>query len=219
MGRTNSVGKTLFFETNIKNRVETAKGLMNSAISVVRGKTENRDVMKIEVLPDMGDIPGKPIYALGLLQWGAFRDAFNLRDKYWYTGSLRDYVTFLTNAFSSKLTWNCDAKIIYTPPCRGCSNCYFEEQISQKKPHSKRWWSSFIPMQKPSGVIQSSKIDYSKISNINCSSKFEIDVGPSNLIVATNNILKTNDLSKHQLELQLGNENPTSFKSDEMIWK
>lgn len=211
VGRTNSVGTTLFFESNKKNRVETAKGLMNSAISVVRGKTENLDVMRIEVLPNMGDIPGKPIYALGLLQWGAFRDAFNLRDKYWYTGSLRDYVTFLMNAFSSKLTWNCDANITYSPPCTGCSNCYFQEQIPQQKTQTKRWWSTFIPLQKSSGINQPEKIDYSKISNVHCSSKFEIGVAPSNLIVATNNINKTDELSEHKLKLELGNENLTSF--------
>lgn len=211
MGRTNSVGTALFFENNGKNRVEIAKGLINSAISVVRGKTENLNVMKIEVLPNMGDIPGKPIYALGSLQWGAFRDALNLRDKYWYTGALRDYVSILANAFSNKLTWNCDSKVTYTPPCTGCSNCYFPEQITQQKPQTKRWWSSFITMQKSYGNNPNSKADYSKIINIDCSKHFEIDVASSDLILSLNNLKKSEDANQPKLELQLGSENPTSF--------
>lgn len=218
VGRTNAVGTKLFFEGAGRNRVDEAKGILNSAISVVRGKTEDIDVMKIEVLPDLGDIPGKPIFALGSIHWGAFRDAFNLRDKYWYTGSLRDYVTFLFNSFSDKLTWNCDAKITYTPPCTGCSNCYkLQETQGVQNNQPKRWWSMFIPKSKPSNQL--STVDYTKIVNLNCTNQFEIEVAPSDLLLSTNNIRKSDDNLDPKLEIQLGSDNPTSFEflSDSII--
>jgi acylglycerol kinase len=83
VGRTNSVANKMFLGSMSSN-LEEAKGITNAAMSIVRGKLENKDVMKIEIIPSADEtVPLKPVYAVGSLQWGAFRDILAKRDKYW----------------------------------------------------------------------------------------------------------------------------------------
>lgn len=184
VGRTNSVATKLYHMPLKANRFEEVRCLADSAISVVRGKTTKKDVMMIEVKPEEGQNTSKPIYAVGSLQWGAFRDAQSLRDKYWYTGPFREYASSLFNAFGNDLTWNCKATIQYTPPCSGCSNCYKkpekETQIS-----SGRWWSNLVPRFKLGHATQSSLPDYSKINNPNCDRRESLEINPSDVLLTT----------------------------------
>uniref|UniRef100_A0A182S882 DAGKc domain-containing protein n=1 Tax=Anopheles maculatus TaxID=74869 RepID=A0A182S882_9DIPT len=94
LGRTNTLAVKLFSAEGAKNSdLENVRTMANAAYAVIAGKKEKTDVMRIEVLPSVADEspPEKPVYAVGALQWGAFRDILALRDKYWYTASLRDY--------------------------------------------------------------------------------------------------------------------------------
>ena len=43
--------------------------------------------------------PPQPVYAASLLEWGAYRDARERRDKYWYWATLKRYVTFLFSSY------------------------------------------------------------------------------------------------------------------------
>lgn len=107
--------------------------------------------------------PAKPVYAVGSLQWGAFRDAISNRDKYWYYGPLREYVTFLFNGYKDTLTWSCKALLSYSDPCSGCQNC-----VQKKKPtvqHSS-WWTRILPKVTEKKPLD--EIDYSKIYNEDC---------------------------------------------------
>jgi len=115
------------------------------------------------------------------LQWGAFRDVRNLRDKYWYVGPLREYVAPIFNAFGNKITWQCKTKLIYTPPCSGCSHCRNQPQDIVKS--NKRWWSAFIPRFKLGQ--QSTEIDYSKVINVECSQEHEVEIKPTEIILQT----------------------------------
>uniref|UniRef100_A0A182ITG8 Acylglycerol kinase, mitochondrial n=1 Tax=Anopheles atroparvus TaxID=41427 RepID=A0A182ITG8_ANOAO len=191
LGRTNTMATKLFALDGANNsNLENVRTMANAAYAVIAGKKEKKDVMRIEVLPNAADEkpPEKPVYAVGALQWGAFRDILALRDKYWYTASLRDYTAFLFNAFDGAHTWNCKAKLTYTEPCAGCSNCYkdLDEQWAASKKQDqqpRRWWSVFVPRTKTAP-----KTDYSKVVNEKCSVRHEIEVDPSELVIKTSNV-------------------------------
>lgn len=178
MGRTNSTAKHLLQYTN-ETGFKEVQSLANAAITIVRGKLDRKDVIKVEPLENEENNPSKPIYAISAIQWGAYRDALTLRDKYWYFGPLREYSAFLFNAFSDQITWNCNAKLLYSLPCNGCSNCFVKTgQIEQTK---GRWWSAFIPRTR-----SSDHPDYSKVVNENCKTQIELDIKPSEVFVANN---------------------------------
>uniref|UniRef100_A0A182MPD4 Acylglycerol kinase C-terminal domain-containing protein n=1 Tax=Anopheles culicifacies TaxID=139723 RepID=A0A182MPD4_9DIPT len=183
-----------------------------------KSSEEDVNVMRIEVLPSAADEspPEKPVYAVGALQWGAFRDILALRDKYWYTASLRDYTAFLFNAFDGAHTWNCKAKISYTEPCSGCSNCYkdMDDQWAAAKKQEqqpRRWWSVFVPRAKTNP-----KTDYSKIINEKCSVRHELEVDPSELVIKTGNVAvedkeSENNEESTKLEVLVGEQVDSSF--------
>lgn len=186
VGRTNTLGARLFGATKL-SKLKDVESIANAAMSVVQGKTESKDVMKIEIIsaaPDETDpndstSSPKPIYAIGGLDWGTFRDAHHLRDKYWYFGSYRDYMTFLFNAFNDNLTWTCKAKLAYSDPCTGCSNCFEKRKTLAD---SGRWWSKFVP-KFGLGQAKPNEVDYSKVTNLACKNVTEIDVDPSDINV------------------------------------
>lgn len=45
-------------------------------------------------LKDNSEEPVKPIYAMGAVEWGAWKDANALATKYWYWGPLKKYKYF-----------------------------------------------------------------------------------------------------------------------------
>lgn len=45
-------------------------------------------------LKDNPKEPVKPIYAMGAVEWGAWKDANALATKYWYWGPLKKYKYF-----------------------------------------------------------------------------------------------------------------------------
>lgn len=186
VGRTNTVAGTLF-NYSTKSRLERVRGLADASISIVRGKTAKKDVMKIEIISnEVDEMAKKPIYALAVLEWGAFRDVLNQRDRYWYFGSLREHAAFIFNAFSNSLTWNCDASIVWTEPCFGCSNCYVKPHQGEVKQQSRRWWSAFIPMGSPTSN-KASLPDYSRVKNDRCSVQNELKIHTTGLRLTTSN--------------------------------
>lgn len=190
-GRTNAVGESIFGFSNT-SKLERVKGLADASMSIVRGDIVEKDVMKIEVLNNDGtNVNVKPVYAMGSFEWSTFSEAFNKRDSYWYLASLRDYATFLFNAFSNSLTWNCSASLTYTDPCAGCSNCYVKpHQIEIKS--TRRWWSGFIPSFRLGSQPTKPDTDYSKIKNSNCRNETSIECGSSGIIISTSNVNKSN---------------------------
>lgn len=187
VGRTNSVARRLFaLSERPTSNIEEVKILANAAISAVRGKIEKKDAMKIELINSEGDDQPqtRPVYAVGGLQWGAFRDILSKRDKYWYTNGLREYVAFLFNAFSDDITWNCKARLVYSDPCTGCKNCRSQ---ADKPKHAKntRWWAKFTPRAKPTAPVG---IDYSKIINESCNDTHELEVDSTEFELVTRNL-------------------------------
>lgn len=122
--------------------------MAEATMAIVRGLQQQLDVMKIEIVEGSESPPGKPIYALGEIKWGAFRDVDERIGKYWLWGPLKPYAAYFFGAFKN-LTWNCTSTFRYTLPCDGCSNC----MVSDNNPNSmlpnsgqpSRWWHAFIP--------------------------------------------------------------------------
>ncbi|XP_055538654.1 acylglycerol kinase, mitochondrial [Wyeomyia smithii] len=209
VGRTNLLATALFRSSPETSTLDNVRAMANAAYAVVAGKKQKMDVMRIEVLPNEADekVPDKPVFAVGNLQWGAFRDILALRDKYWYTGSLRDYTAFLFNAFDGSHTWSCKAKVIVTDPCSGCSRCFQDNQQQQpKQQQTRRWWSVFLPKSKAADGV-----DYSKVLNENCSVAREMEVDSSELILETNNIKTDGKSTTPKLNLKIGVSADSSF--------
>ncbi|XP_062710560.1 acylglycerol kinase, mitochondrial isoform X2 [Aedes albopictus] len=220
VGRTNGLASALFRSSEDTSTLEDVRAMANAAYAVVAGKKEKMDLMKIEVLPNEVDekVPEKPVYAVASLQWGAFRDILALRDKYWYTGSLRDYTAFLFNVFDGKHTWNCKAKVTYTEPCQGCSKCYKEHQQQPKQEPARRWWSVFLPRDKAAQGV-----DYSKVVNEKCSVPYELEVDAAELVLQTTNTEVTGqkeDNSKLAVKVGTPVDSVFTFLSDSWsrIW-
>lgn len=198
LGKFNQFSMMLFNSENIpKNKVEEVRAMASAALAVVKGNTEKKDVMKIELIPDVEDSEAKkPFYAVGSLFWGSFNDIIRKKDKYWITGPLREYTAFLFNGFGRHdVTFNCRANLIYSEPCSGCSNCYEKTESRAQKMHNARWWSKFNANQK--------KVpDYSKILNPNCLITQEEEIDTSELVITTNTVEGiSTDKSKMNIKL------------------
>ncbi|XP_058462101.1 acylglycerol kinase, mitochondrial [Malaya genurostris] len=217
VGRTNNLANALFRSSPQRTTLEDVRTMANAAYAIVAGKKHKIDVMRIEVLPNEIDekVPEKPVYAVGSLHWGAFRDILELRDKYWYTGSLREYTAFLFNAFDRQPTWSCKAKMTITEPCTGCRKCYKDNQLQEPKQEgSSRWWSVFLP--KAKATTQS--IDYSKIVNDQCSIPIEMDVDPSEFILQTLNADVEKELDKPKLSITFSPSVDSGFSFLKESW-
>lgn len=203
VGRENTFGETLFKFTK-SSELQRVQGLADASLSIVRGNVVPKDVMKIEIIDVESNVNGKPVYALGGFEWSAFADAFNERDRYWYFASLRDYVTFIFNAFSDSITWNCAATLAYTESCSGCSNCYVTPKQFESKPANRRWWSGFIPSFRL-GSSQSGPQtpNYSKVHNPNCALETSVECDSAGIIINTSNIESRPDEAHPHLALKL----------------
>ena len=87
------------------------------------------------------------MYCLGGIQWGAYRDANAKKDKYWYWGMLRSYVTYIFMGLKSEdsgVSWQCKGHLSYIVPCKGCSRCV---QAVENDKSRHRWWHVFISRQ------------------------------------------------------------------------
>lgn len=182
-GKINQFSLMLFnSESMPKNKVEEVQAMADAALAVVKGKTEAKDVMKIQLIPGENaeeSAPKKPFYAVGSLFWGSFNDIQRRKDRYWITGPWREFTAFLFKGFgSSDITWNCKADLIYSDPCSGCSNCYEKTESRTQKLHNARWWSKF-------NVIEKAP-EYSKIFNPNCLNAHEEQLNTSELVISTN---------------------------------
>lgn len=205
VGRTNTVASSIF-NYSTDSRLDRVRGLADASISILRGKTAQKDVMKIEIVSDdQEEVAKKPVYALGLFEWGAFRDAYNQRDRYWYFGPLRERAAFLFNAFSNSLTWDCDASIVWTEPCAGCSKCYVKPHQQAAKQQSRRWWSSFIRMGSP-GAGGSASPDYSRVKNERCAIQNASQIHTTGVQLTTSNAAHQNEAETPHLLVKLAKD-------------
>ncbi|GFG29208.1 hypothetical protein Cfor_09728 [Coptotermes formosanus] len=178
LGHTNTVAKSLFFDS------DKVKMMAEATMAIIKEITKPIDVIKIEVLETEDERPGKPVYCLGGIQWGAYRDANAKKDKFWYWGMLRSYVTYIFMGLKSEesgVSWQCKGHLSYIVPCKGCSRCVQADE-SDKSRH--RWWHVFVSRQPTEPVAE----DYSKVVNEHCGTKLEKDILTVDLSLTTANV-------------------------------
>lgn len=151
--------------------------LAEATMAIVQDIKRPMDVMEITPLqsPEQeGEPMPKSVYAASMVEWGAYRDAANRKEAYWYWSFLKRYMTYVFSSYKD-ITWDCSAQVEYSAPCSGCSRCHADTGPQNTKKDNtpetpRRWWMAYIP--KPKSVLGSKsdeeKIDYSTIINEEC---------------------------------------------------
>ncbi|XP_076035097.1 acylglycerol kinase-like protein Mulk [Oratosquilla oratoria] len=211
LGEINTAAKAIWGITDVE-----PKDLAKATMAIIHDLKTNLDIMEITPLKasEDGEDP-KPVYAVSSIQWGAYRDALERKDVYWYWTMLKKYMTFVFSSYKD-ITWSCDAQVEYTDPCSGCSRCQYtpvkEPQPEEPEPpKSKHWWASFIP--KTHFIVNKEteeevpQIDYSVIDNPLCGTKKSLPVDASEVIISTCNTQETSHIPRHALSFRTGASN------------
>ncbi|XP_043224034.1 acylglycerol kinase, mitochondrial-like [Amphibalanus amphitrite] len=158
-----------------------ARRITQATMALVRDTVRPLDAMEVQALETEAEVPGRPVYLLSNITWGAFRDVQARVSKYWYWGGLKERMAYVFAVFKN-LTWSCNGDMEYTAYCAGCSRCYAEqkqqqqeraaaEQQQQQQARAGRWWSRFIPQPKPTAPPQPESAvseDFSSVDNPDC---------------------------------------------------
>lgn len=180
LGRTNSIALSLLGGES--EPAVSPKTMAEAALNIIRWNMKDVDTLKIDVLQEEG-VSAKPVYAVGGIKWGPYRDAYSKQDKYWYFDGLRGYAAYL---FAGDRTDKVAAHVTYTPPCTGCSKCYqFRSDLQIPEP-KYRWWHYIIPSLGKKQAIK--KIDYTKIQNDKCGISCEKEINTVDFNLTTPNI-------------------------------
>lgn len=210
LGRTNSIGNSLF-PNGDSTGVEKVKQLIDASMAIVKGNTVWKDAIKIEPINQEQETPTKPVFAMSSVEWGAFKDVFAKKDKYWIYGPLREYASFIFNGYKQSLCWNCSGTLKYTPPCTGCSNCL------QKRPEMKSKWSFLMPS--VSSQNKSTTPDLTSLINMNCSKTEEICFKTCDFRIVSPNV--QNNVQVPALSIAIG-KNGQTYSYPEFVsegWK
>ncbi|VEN51528.1 unnamed protein product [Callosobruchus maculatus] len=175
LGKNNSVAKVYF---PWHNKVERVKALAEATMAVIEETIKPMGIMKIEILDENNT---KPVYAVGQLKWGAYRDAEAKKDSYSYFGPMKNYATYIFNGLKRNISWDCKATIDYGAPCEGCAHCYKKKTANQ----SGGWFSRFRKQD------NTEKIKYSRIHNPECDILHEKKITTADLTLFTTNTLPT----------------------------
>lgn len=206
LGGTNSVAKSLF---PVGPKLENVKRIAEATMAVIEEVVKPVDVMKIEVFDNStGEKVGKPVYALNSIKWGAFRDAEVKKEKYWYFGKLRNYVTYLFNGYKNSLSWNCAAQVNYSVPCEGCKHC-----VQVKNDQPKKWYQKFQREADPNAK-------YLAVDNPACEEVHEKKISTSDLALLTSNAIPSNlsDPRIPKLQLNIGPDAPEYLSFVKQGW-
>ncbi|XP_066950917.1 acylglycerol kinase, mitochondrial-like isoform X5 [Macrobrachium rosenbergii] len=77
--------------------------LAEATMSIIHEIKRPMDVMEVTPLQSSdADGPPKPVYAASHLEWGAYRDARERNDVYWYWATLKRYMTYVFSSYKGK---------------------------------------------------------------------------------------------------------------------
>ena len=214
LGQTNRVARSLYREYD---RLSDVNQIIEATMAIVSERSKMMDMIEVEPVEENPEEPVKPIYAMGAIEWGAWKDAHAFAKKYWYWGPLRKYATYILNGYKGSLNWNCDATIKYTNPCKGCSRCHQSDFLLNESINTnKRWWHAFIPKK---GITMTENVDYSTVINEQCGILHELPVSTCELHIETSNIHKSQDLSPASLKVKTGPKDVGYFSFVNLGWK
>ncbi|XP_063240936.1 acylglycerol kinase, mitochondrial [Bacillus rossius redtenbacheri] len=187
LGQTNTVAGSLFAAAD-SNLVRT---MADATMAVVREVTRPLDVVRVQALETEDGPPGKPVYCLGGVRWGAYRDAHARRDKYWYWDGLRAHVAYVFCGLKSGLSWHCEAGATYARPCAGCSKCRGvggDEAGGRVLEGRSRLWHAFLPWRSGTVNTRDELVDYSKVQNSECGMLHKKDISTVEFSLTTENV-------------------------------
>ncbi|KAG7163196.1 Acylglycerol kinase-like [Homarus americanus] len=163
------------------------------------------------------EAPPKPVYAASMVEWGAYRDAAERNDVYWYWSVLKKYMVYVFSSYKD-ISWDCSAEVEYSSPCSGCSRCRgvtaLQDTKRNKTPEPpKRWWMAYVPKPKPAfGNKSEVKVDYSSIINEECGVKHKTNINNiCDLVITTRNTKQSSDIPSYALHLKTGPANVGTF--------
>ncbi|XP_054003363.1 acylglycerol kinase, mitochondrial isoform X2 [Hylaeus anthracinus] len=189
LGETNRIAKSLYHEYD---NLSDVRQLIEATMAIIDEKSKMMDMIEVKPIEENSEEPVKPIYAMGTIEWGAWKDAHVFAKKYWYWGPLKKYATYVFNGWKGNLNWNCDVTMKYTDPCEGCSNCYQRNtSLNEFSNTNKRWWHAFVPRKSATTKY----VDYSNIINENCGNLHELSISTNELHIETSNIDKLQSFS------------------------
>ncbi|XP_076174287.1 acylglycerol kinase-like protein Mulk [Ptiloglossa arizonensis] len=181
LGQTNRMAKSLYHEYD---NLTDIKQLIEATMVIIDEKFKMMDMVEVEPIEENSEEPVKPIYAMGAIEWGKWKDARALAEKYWYWGPLKKYVTYAFNGYKGNLNYNRDVTIKYTNPCDGCSQCYQRDtSLNEFGNTNKRWWHAFVPKK----TTTTDTVNYSEIINEKCGILQELPISTSELHIETSN--------------------------------
>ncbi|XP_044732309.1 acylglycerol kinase, mitochondrial [Chrysoperla carnea] len=186
LGRSNTLAASLFPGGD---KLSVVRSLADATMAVVKQNTKPIDLMKIEVQDDTNS---KPVYAVNEIEWGVFRDARAVQDKYWYFGKLRNYATYIFNA--SQINSPYEATLVYSLPCPGCKNC--KNVISNSE---NKWWKSLFGR----STSKQEAIQYVNV-NPQCNQLIEKDVATTSISLRTTNTMDESNVDVPQLCINVG---------------
>jgi acylglycerol kinase len=132
VGKNNKMARNLF--PGMVDDLGEAGLMAEAAMSVVRQLFRPVSVIEVKNLSET--LEGKSLYGLRQVQVGAFNDAHERMDKYWYWPGLKKYMTYVFSytTSASKVMWNLPSQI--------SSGQYVETKPSEEEiPVSRSWWS------------------------------------------------------------------------------
>lgn len=202
-----------------------ARRITQATMALVRDTVRQLDVMEVQALETDAEVPGRPVYLLSNITWGAFRDVQARVKNYWYWGGLDQRVAYVFGIFKS-LSWSCNADLEYTLHCSGCSRCHAEKQQQQQEQQAAdqqqqqqarggRWWSRFIPTPRPAVAPPTEEEpaeDFSAVDNPACGVWQRRAVSTVDLSLRTRHM--ATDGAAPGLHLRLG---PEEMSSSEFI--
>ncbi|XP_055841212.1 acylglycerol kinase, mitochondrial [Episyrphus balteatus] len=216
LGSKNETTKKML-NINWDSKVNEVEALLNASLNIARETLEKKSIFKIEQIATESDEQqpaGRPIFSMGSLDWGIFRDIESLQSKYWYFWRADKYIGALINSFNSKLTWECKADVCYTTPCIGCNNCLVHNEVvaqSQKSIFSRLFSRQL--------VSNSSKIV--PMSDVECEQHNQ-QINASNIRIHVDND-KTSDNNKLVLEsdkkIETGFDTFSKYLSEEKVFE
>ncbi|PBC29195.1 acylglycerol kinase, mitochondrial [Apis cerana] len=212
LGQTNKIAKSLYHKYDDLSDI---KQMIEATMAIINEKSKMMDMIEIKPIEDNSEEPVKPIYAMGAVEWGAWKDANALATKYWYWGPLKKYATYIFNGYKENLNKYCDVILKYTLPCEGCSRCNQKNSTNGFSNLNTRWWHVFAPR----NTIIRDSIDFSKIINEKCDILHELPISTCELHIETSNIDKSQDESPSSLKVKMGPKDIDYFSFVSEGWK
>lgn len=215
LGEKNDTTKKIL-NLNWTSTVEQVEALLKASLNIAHERIEKKSAFKIEQIAMDGDEhpAGRPIYSIGSLEWGVFRDMDTLQGKYWYFWRADKYISALINAFNSALSWDIKADVCYTTPCKGCVKC-ISKASNEAKPSNKR--SLFSSLFSRHHVLNASKAV--PMSDVECE-EHNRQINSSNVRLY---VEETTDDSKLVLEsddkLQTGFESFSKYLAEDKVFE